>query len=487
MSQINFEKIFEVPLDLSCVLDLKGNFLKLNPMWQACLGFSLDELKSKPLTEWVVSEDLDKVKSEIEKFASPNYKAGKFELRMKNKMNAAPLVSLNMARHEDLIFCMGHDITSMKQLAEESGLITRRLERVSSNLPGMIYQFALTPQGQTSFTYASKQGFLLFEILEEEYKKDPNIFMSFVHPDDAPLLYELIGQSATQLTPFEWTGRMSTKNQKEKWIHARSIPEKFADGTIIWDGVLIDITNEKTLENNLEEAKMRSILTSKLAALGEMAGGIAHEINNPLAIIVGKTEQAKILLQQNASPTEVMECLDKISVTCERVQKIIVNLRKIIRSEGPTDQVAQPILSLLEETLPLCMDGVRRHNIQLRHNIPDNLSIVCDPVAISQVFINLLNNSIQAVSGQSDRWIEIKAYVKNDLVMIDFTDSGMGIPQKVQMKLFQPFFSTKPTGVGTGIGLSISKEIMIKHGGSLTYNPFQVNTQFQLAFKKSSA
>ncbi len=254
-------------------------------------------------------------------------------------------------------------------------------------------------------------------------------------------------------------------------------------------GMSLDISEQKGIEKELENERQNAINTSKLVALGEMAGGIAHEINNPLAILTMSCDVLKSQLENKTLNHEVLETtVDKVSRTTDRISKVINGLLNVSR-ESRTDKVSETSLNvILEDVMGLCFERFKIQGIKLEELGDKQLydkQFICNRVQISQVFLNLLSNSFDAIANHEEKWIKVEVKEKNGFLVIEFTDSGNGIAENLRDKIFKPFFSSKELGKGTGIGLSISKELIGNHNGELTLNAENPNTQFiiKLPFK----
>jgi PAS domain S-box-containing protein len=232
-----------------------------------------------------------------------------------------------------------------------------------------------------------------------------------------------------------------------------------------------------------KESELRLLLASKMASLGEMAGSIAHEINNPLAIISGKAEQIKKNIKQGTlDVNKILASVEKIEDTSFRISKIIRGLRTFSRSEELDPMKEVSVLEVIDETLDLCRERLKSENIKLVTDIDPTIILQCRPTQIQQVIINLLNNSLDAIKDDVEKWISIETAKTSDSLSITITDSGKGIPPQLRDRIMTPFFTTKEIGKGTGLGLSISKGIMESHQGTLRYNENSPNTSFSLVF-----
>lgn len=228
------------------------------------------------------------------------------------------------------------------------------------------------------------------------------------------------------------------------------------------------------------------VASAKMSALGEMAGGIAHEINNPLATIQGLTYLMNQLLKsEQVNKSELQNLLSSMTSLTERIAKIIQGLRTFSRdgSRDPLELIS--VGSLIEETLSFCIERFKAYEVALEIDpIVKELSIQGRRTELSQVLLNLLNNSFDAVSHEKEKWVRISGQEDSHSIEIRVTDSGPGIPEALREKLFQPFFTTKEPGKGTGLGLSISFGIMRTHQGELRLDEHAPHTSFVLRIPK---
>lgn len=234
--------------------------------------------------------------------------------------------------------------------------------------------------------------------------------------------------------------------------------------------VFANIKSDEDLDKakrELEEKQQQLINSSKLASLGEMAGGIAHEINNPLQIISGNIELLELKHEKD-------EELSEIKSTVSRINKIIEGLRTFSRDEKLSKIEEVKLIDIINDTLSFCKEKFKNKGILIEINIDSQTTINCNYIEMSRVFLNLLNNSFDAILEESygvKKSIYICSEIMDKTLFIKFYDSGKKITKEVNEKIFTPFFTTKSLGKGTGIGLSLSKGIVEKHGGKLYLNP----------------
>lgn len=239
-------------------------------------------------------------------------------------------------------------------------------------------------------------------------------------------------------------------------------------------------------ENEYKKTQAHLSNSSKFAALGEMASGVAHEINTPLAVIKMIAEQLEEDLKQGKiDDQKLRSAIHKIHITSQRIAKIIHGLRTFARDGSHDPLESADFTQLLQTTLDLCDARLKAMGVEiLLPRSPATFSIQCRPTQISQVLLNLINNAVDAVQNLEQKWIRIELTDTEDQIQIGVIDSGSGILPETAQKLFEPFFTTKETGKGTGLGLSISRGIIESHDGTLTLDPNCPNTRFVIRLPK---
>ncbi|UXR63803.1 PAS domain-containing protein [Bdellovibrio bacteriovorus] len=288
-----------------------------------------------------------------------------------------------------------------------------------------------------------------------------------------------VNEAVTNHQDFYVTYRVAYQNKE---VHHIKCYGKFMtpSGTPRMYGVAWDSTEEIQTEMQMAEAKAKMISSTKMAALGEMSGGIAHEINNPLTVIQARAFQLQQMVDAGKTdPVKIKQAAESISRTADKIARIIKSLRSFAR-EGTYDPFeVVPVKQVIEETLEFCRTRFYNHGVEIEVGpIDPDLEVECRLIQIEQVLLNLLNNSFDAIADLKDKWIRINVAEQEDSIEIFVTDSGGGIPATIADQIMLPFFTTKEVGKGTGLGLSISAGIIKSHKGDLRLHSEAPNTTF---------
>jgi signal transduction histidine kinase len=349
------------------------------------------------------------------------------------------------------------------------------LDKLSKNIPGVIYQYQVFPDGHSCFPYASKLIEEVYEVTPSQVKFDASDVFKVLHPEDLDHIIKTIKISADTMQAWYCDYRVILPKKGARWLRGNANPEKLKDGSILWHGFITDITEQKYQELALAQ-------NSKMATLGEMASGIAHEINNPLTIIKASSSQLLMMAEKNSeSIDKITDKAKRIFIMTDRIATIVRGLKYFSRSAEFDPIRNENIVDILNSTLDLCIEKFKAHKVDLKIEHPENgkdILFECRSIEVSQVILNLLNNSYDAIEEMNERWVHIKYLSDSENIYISITDAGKGIKTEILNRMMLPFFTSKPTGKGTGLGLSICQKIINNLNGSLEYKVNQGHTSF---------
>lgn len=282
-----------------------------------------------------------------------------------------------------------------------------------------------------------------------------------------------------------WTGEVSFNSSEDKviWYNLTLSVEHDDEGHILGFLVLFyDISEQKYVQDALKREQEVLAHTAKLASIGELAAGVGHEINNPLAIANGQMRiLQRILEEQNVTDERINDCIAHYNEATTRIKNIVSGLRSFARID--TDEVrVLNVNKVIKSSIDLIKEIYSKDQVimtfeesDLPHYVEGNEG------KIQQVLMNLFSNAKDALLDQNDdKFIKVWTEVDHDKVCIHVMDNGCGIKEDVQSDIFNAFFTTKPLGVGTGIGLSLSQRIMEEHNGKISFESSSNGTTFNL-------
>ncbi len=233
---------------------------------------------------------------------------------------------------------------------------------------------------------------------------------------------------------------------------------------------------QRNAEDKLQRTQARAAQGARLAALGEMSSGIAHEIRNPLAAIHIAATQ---ITEHSNNPAQVAELGERIQRIVMRASRIIEGLRSFSRDASGDPFVTTPVERIISDTLELCGKRLADNGVTLTvTGASPDLALECRPVQLSQVLMNVVSNAYDALASATERWVQIEVRRDGEVCEIAVSDSGPGIATELRPRIFEPFFTTKDVDRGTGLGLSLSRGIVQAHHGTLELDTASPCTRF---------
>lgn len=244
-----------------------------------------------------------------------------------------------------------------------------------------------------------------------------------------------------------------------------------------------DITQVQRLEEEQEKARREVAHISKLADIGRLAAGVAHELNNPLMIIQGFAENIELLLEEGTIDDQELKLqLAPILKSSDRMSRIISQMTRMARDDD-IQLVRVDVYEVIKDVLSLLTQQLNRIEIDLDTDELEHHLVRCDPNQLEQILLNIISNATHALENiQNQRKIRISSQRNNANIVIKIWNSGPAIPSEIQDKIMSPFFTTKEVGKGTGLGLALSYGIMKAHDGELSFQSTDKGTEFRLTF-----
>ena len=480
------EKAFELAPMGMAVISIDGRFRSVNQALCELVGVSADDLVGTSFLEFMnpaeftladfevfcrfVTGDLEKFKRKIVFLTEDGEEKG-LNLHIKLAFNSHGRPDFFIVQFQEM---------------EESHLLAQNIDRDEPFLKKVLetsYDGYFDWDISNDRQYLSPRFWQIFGFDGEDDGGRPNKWQKLVLEDDLELAQKVFEKHVESRgrEGFSVEVRGICCDKSVVWV-------RFQGQVTDWDhlakparmvGTVSDITELKLAQQALANSM-------KLAALGEMAGGISHEINNPLAIIRAIIDSLLVVLRkgEGVDEAELKSKLVKVCDTIARISRIIDGLRLYSRESEQVTKRSVRLNKIVRDTLALCSEKLKKRGIQLEVDIEDDVFISANKAQISQVILNLITNSSEAIADSEERWIRIQSESSEKSVELRIVDSGPGIDKSISDKIMMPLFSTKADGKGTGLGLSVSKGILESHGGALEYCSDFVNTTFLLKFPK---
>lgn len=457
-NEARFTELFETLQEGIYIVTPGGDILDANPALVRILGYgSKSELMAKKVPDIFPDQSLRKnVRDEVDQ---QTVLAGR-EITLQRK-DGAFVTCLNTAaavrdptgtviRYQGALM----DITERREIERRLHKQQEFAHRLVDSFPDLI----LVLDTESNFTFVSPR---CLEVLG--YNGDEISQMKLggrTHPEDLPKLMALYKDIIDGRQSFA-SLEMRVRHKQGEWRKILFNFSPLSDESQKIEGVVLsgrDVTDLKRLEEQLVQAE-------KLAAIGQMLAGVAHELNNPLTAILGVTELAK---EREGLDESTKRQLDLTHRQARRAARIVQNLLEFSRPASPQKK-AIDLSTIVERTLQLHEHSLRRNQVQVdftpRTDLPQ---IVGDANQLIQVFLNLISNAEQAIHEVRDSGrIQIRLSHVGDNVVVTVQDDGVGISPEGMPKLFDPFYTTKRPGGGTGLGLSICLSIAREHGGTI--------------------
>ncbi|MBZ9613350.1 ATP-binding protein [Rheinheimera maricola] len=348
--------------------------------------------------------------------------------------------------------------------------VAERLKKIASQLPGMVFQFKLSPDGSACFPYCSDGIGTIYNLTPEQVKLSAEPVFALIHPDDIQQVQDSINQSAAQLCLWKQDYRVQYPDGEIIWVTGRSVPELQSDGSVIWHGFISDITERKKIERLKDE----------------FVSTVSHELRTPLTAISGAIGllHGQVLCEL---PEPAVKMTELALANVKKLQLLIndlLDMDKLIAGKMLFDIQPQPLLPVIEAAVRDNQSYGQQYQVtyQLQADT-DDLWANVDSMRLQQVLTNLLSNA--AKFSPADSTVDIRLQRQNNQALIRVIDRGCGISDEFNSAIFNKFSqadsSDSKSKGGTGLGLAISQQLVTRmHGNIGFYSEMGKGSEFYI-------
>jgi PAS domain S-box-containing protein len=443
------------------ILVIQDEVIKFaNPRAARLLAYTISELSSRQFIELVHPDDrkvaisryLAAIKSKKLSPANPTYRV----ITKRGNVRWAETTSIKAIwGQKPAVLVFLTDVTERKKAEEALRKSEERYRTILEDMEKGYYETDLS--GDITFVNDSVCGILGYsskEVTGTNYRRYA------YDEENARKMYRYTNSVFRTRRPAKWFSLEYAAKNGEKRFMEVSIAPKFDERREIvgFSGIINDVTERKAIEQ-------QALVTNKLASIGELASGVAHELNNPLTTVMG---YAQLLIESKDVPEHIKSDQDKIYQESQRAAKIVQNLLSFARRRKPEKSYFDAN-DLVQKTLDMRSYELKVSNISVHVKLkPDMPEIKADYHQIQQVILNILINAEQALAEVRRRGkITVTSSVVKDRIRINIADNGPGISKNNMNRIFDPFFTTKEIGKGTGLGLSVCHGVVMAHGGKI--------------------
>ncbi|MCX7167150.1 MAG: PAS domain S-box protein [Rhodocyclales bacterium] len=483
-----YRAVVQASLDGFWVTDSSTRILDANESICRMLGYSREELLRLSILDIEADEAPEEIAAHTRQIVENGHV--QFEARHRRKDGRIINVEVSvmyMADLDERLFAFVRDITERKQADAAREEALSRLRKISSRIPGVVYQYRMRPDGSSCFPFASEAIRDIYRVSAEEVREDASRVLANIHPDDYDRVLASVLKSGQDLTPWREEYRVKFDDGTVRWLFGSALADRESDGSTLWHGFITDVTERKQAEAELDQHRYH-LEEQVLARTFELAGAkeaaeaanvakssflanMSHEIRTPMNGILG---MANILRREGVTPKQA-ERLDTIDRSAEHLLGIINNILDISKIEAGKfvlEEAPVAVDSLLANVISSLSERARAKGLSLRvetESLPSRL--VGDLTRLQQALLNYATNALKFTEKGTVTLRARKLEEAADSVVVRFEvqDTGIGIAPEAISRLFSAFEQadnsmTRKYG-GTGLGLAITRRLAELMGG----------------------
>ncbi len=469
-SEERFRGAFEHTAAGMALVSMDGRFTRVNDALCRMLGYTTEELRARRVKDVTHPDDTEESMARLDNLVCGLHKVFTMEKRYLHQDGTVlwGLTTVSLVRNADdepLYFIAETvDITERKHTEQALRRSEEHLRHALRAARVGTWEWNI----QTNEVFWSDSVEEIFGLPEGSFEGSYQAYLDLIYPEDRAEVEDKIGRALDHDEPYTVEHRIVWPDGAVRWLAGDGRAFKEGGRAVRMAGTVVDITDRKQAEANALRLQNELAHVARVSTMGEMAAGLAHELNQPLTVISGYARNSVHRIETgDAKIRDLAEPLETIAREAERAGEIIRRLWNLI-SKGEPRRVPVSINDLIREVADLMDHDARQRGAVLRLELADRLRpIMVDAIQIQQVVMNLVCNAFEAMGGLvGERPVVIRTSASEpDAVCVAVHDVGTGVAESALPRIFEPFFSTKPNGLG--MGLTISRTIVDAHGGHL--------------------
>ncbi|UCG16128.1 MAG: PAS domain S-box protein [Phycisphaerales bacterium] len=477
-SEERYRGLVESQQDLIGRVDRDGRITFVNEAYCRMFGKTREELIGQSFEPFVREDDRAAAWQAMRSLEDPPHRTS-FEQRALTAHGLRWIDwEINAVRDEHgqtaEIQVVGRDITDRKRAEEALRESEQRLAAIAGNIPGAVYRAVYQADGQVVFPYISPGLGEMIGVEPAEVAADPQRALQWVHPDDRATVVRALAASVQTLHRVDMEYRLVTRTGDVKWVRDLARLQRRDDGNVIRDGVVLDVSQRKHMEQQTAALEEQLHQAQKMEALGQLAAGVAHDFSNLLTIVLGGAEQLRRKLGTAHAGQEALTLIEHAAEEARGVTRSLLSFSRRVPSEKRPLDLARFVdesSRFMRRILPASIE------LSVEAAFDDPLWVLADSSQLHLVILNLAINARDAmpdggkldvlVSGAPPMPMDGKGESARPAARLVVRDTGSGMSTEVARRVFEPFFTTKPRGAGTGLGLAIVLSIINEHEGTI--------------------
>ncbi|MFP4122166.1 ATP-binding protein [Coleofasciculus sp.] len=370
--------------------------------------------------------------------------------------------------------CLKQEILERQQAQEALRQSEQRLQKLAKNVPGMLYQFCWRPDGSMAFPYVSPGCRQIYELEPEVIQENARVIIELIHPNHREYFDQSVAISAQTLQPWNWEGQIILPSGQCKWIQGAARPERLDNGSILWYGMVMDISKLKQAEAAISMALTKEKELNELKS--RFVSMTSHEFRTPLTTILSSAQMLEYYSHKLTEEKKIIH-LHRVQRATNQMIDMLNDMLVLGKAEAGKvefNPTSLDLPSLCGELIEELQQGIGKgHHIEFtcEYNTPktpNSIATCLDEKLVRHIIGNLLSNAIKYSPEESTVRLSLLYSQKNAIFTIQ--DQGIGIPETDQQRLFETFHRAANVGniEGTGLGLAIVKNSVDAHGGTIT-------------------